>query len=175
MKSFVKPLLLSIALASAGVVAIAQSPATGTMAMAGARDHGRMDPAKMQQKRAAHTAELKAKLNLNSAQESAWAQFVAAMQPPADAGMKAGREDHQKMREQWKPLTTPQRIDRMNAMKTERDAQMRKRTDATLAFYIALSPEQQQVFDANAMRMGGMNRHHGERGRGHSDMQHKHG
>ena len=53
------------------------------------------------------------------------------------------------------------------------EAQMRQRTDATLAFYIALSPEQQQVFDANAMRMGGMNSHHGMRGRG-GDMQHKH-
>jgi len=173
MKSIVKPLLLSIALASAGVVAIAQSPATGPMTMAGPRDHGRMDPAKMQQKRAEHMAELKAKLKLNGAQEGAWAQFVAAMQPPADAGKKMGREDRQKMHEQWKTLTTPQRIDRMTAMKAERDAQMRQRTDATLAFYIALSPEQQQVFDANAMRMGGMNSHHGMRGRG-GDMQHKH-
>lgn len=175
MKSIVKPLLLSIALASAGMVAIAQSPATGTMAMAGAHDHGRMDPARMQQKRAAHMAELKAKLNLNGAQENAWAQFVAAMQPPADAGMRMGRENRQKMHEEWKTLTTPQRIDRMTAMKAERDAQTRKRTDATLAFYIALLPEQQQTFDANTLRMGGMSSHHGERGRGHGDKQHKHG
>lgn len=173
MKSIVKPLLLSIVLASAGVVAIAQSPATGTMAMAGAHDHGRMDPARMQQKRAAHMAELKAKLNLNGAQEDTWTQFVAAMQPPTDAGMKMNRENRQKMHEEWKTLTTPQRIDRMTAMKAERDAQMRKRTDATLTFYIALSPEQQQVFDANAMRMGSMNGRHGEHGRGHGDMQHK--
>jgi Spy/CpxP family protein refolding chaperone len=175
MKSIIKPLLLSIALASAGVVAIAQAPATGTMTMAGARDHGRMDPARMQQKRTAHMAELKGKLKLSGAQEGAWAQFVGAMQPPADAGMKMGRENRQKMHEEMKTLTTPQRIDRMITMKTERDAQMRKHTDATLTFYSALTPEQQQVFDANAMRMGGMNRHDGERGRGHGDKQHKHG
>lgn len=175
MKSIVKPLLLSIALASTGVVAIAQSPAIGTTAMSGAREHGRMDPARMQQKMAAHMADLKAKLNLNGAQEGAWVQFVGAMQPPADARMKMGRENRQKMHEEWKTLTTPQRIDRMTEMKAERDARMRKRTDATLAFYMALSPEQQQVFDANTMRMGGMQGHHGERGRGHDDKQRQHG
>ena len=50
MKSILKPLLLSMALAGAGVsmVAIAQTPAMGMMAHSGAHDHGRMDPARMQ-------------------------------------------------------------------------------------------------------------------------------
>jgi periplasmic protein CpxP/Spy len=165
MKSILKPLLLSVVLASAGMTAIAQSPGMGAMTTTGAREHGRMDPAKMQQRMAAHMAELKAKLNLNGAQEDAWAQYMAAMQPPADAGKRMGREERQKMHEQWKTMTTPQRIDQMNAMKAERDAQMRKRTDATLAFYTTLSAEQQQVFDANTMGMG---RHDG--GRSHGDM-----
>ncbi|MEO8544652.1 MAG: Spy/CpxP family protein refolding chaperone [Burkholderiaceae bacterium] len=174
MKSIVKPLLLSVLLASAGMVAIAQSSGTAGTTMTGAHARGHMDPAKMQQHMAARMATLKAKLNLNGAQEGTWAQYMAAMQPPADAGKNMGREERQKMREEWKTMTTPQRIDRMNAMKTERDAQMRKRTDATLAFYTALSPEQQQVFDANAfMGMGGPR---GERGHGHhGDKPMKHG
>ena len=90
MKSILKPLLLSVVLACAGVTAIAQSPGMGAMTTTGAREHGRMDPAKMQQRMAAHMAELKAKLNLNGAQEDAWAQYVAAMQPPADAGRTHG-------------------------------------------------------------------------------------
>lgn len=172
MKSILKPLLLSMALAgaSASMVAVAQTPATGQMAHSGARDHGRMDPARMQQKMAAHAAELKAKLNLNGAQEDAWAQYVAAMQPPADAAQRMGRDNRQKMREEWKAMTTPQRIERMNTMKAQRDAHMATRQQATLAFYATLSAEQQQVFDANAMG-GGRHGRGGERG----GKQHKHG
>jgi periplasmic protein CpxP/Spy len=166
MKSILKPLLLSLVLAGAGMTAIAQSPGMGAMATAGAHEHGRMDPAKMQQRMAAHMAGLKAKLKLTGAQEGAWAQYMAAMQPPADGGKHMGRDEHQKMRAQWKTMTTPQRIEQMNAMKAEHDAQMRKRTDATLAFYTALSAEQQQVFDANTMGMGG---HGGDRGHGGMD------
>lgn len=171
MKSILKPLLLSMALAgaSASMVAVAQTPGMGMMAHSGAKDHGRMDPARMQQKMAVHTAELKAKLKLTGAQEDAWTQYVAAMQPPTDAGKHMGRENRQKMHEELKTLTTPQRIERMNVMKTQRDALMGKRHDATLVFYRALSAEQQQVFDANAM--GGQHGRGGQRG----GMQHKHG
>jgi periplasmic protein CpxP/Spy len=165
MKSILKPLLLSVALAGAGMTAIAQTPGMGGMTMASAHEHGRMDPAKMQQRMVAHMAELKAKLKLNGAQEAAWTQYTAAMQPPANGGSHMGRDERQKMHAQWKTMTTPQRIEQMNAMKAERDAQMRKRTDATLAFYTTLSAEQQQVFDANTMGMG---RHDG--GRSHGDM-----
>jgi hypothetical protein len=169
MKSILKPLLLSIALAGASVsmVAIAQTPGTGMMAHSGGQDHGRMDPAKMQQRMAAHMAELKAKLKLTGAQEEGWTQFVAAMKPPAGAGQKMGREDHKKMHEEMQKLTTPQRIERMNAMKAQRDGEMTKRHEATLTFYRTLSAEQQQVFDANAMG--------GHRGGGRGGNQRKHG
>lgn len=173
MKSILKPLLLSMALAGASVsmVAVAQTPATGMgmMAHSGAKDHARMDPARMQQRMAARTAELKAKLKLTGAQEETWTQYVAAMQPPADAGQHMGRENRQKMHEEMQKLTTPQRIERMNTMKAQRDTQMGKRQEATLAFYGTLSAEQQQVFDANAM--GGRHGQGGERG----GKQRKHG
>ena len=59
-------------------------------------------------------------------------------------------------------LTTPQRMEKMQAMKAERDAHMGKRMEATKAFYAALTPEQQTVFDAQPMRgmHGGQGGHH---------------
>lgn len=53
-------------------------------------------------------------------------------------------------------LPTPERIDKMKALRTEHmnamNAAMDKHADATKAFYATLTPEQQKVFDANTMR-----------------------
>jgi Spy/CpxP family protein refolding chaperone len=67
-------------------------------------------------------------------------------------------------REDWAKLTTPERLDKMQALKAERDARMDKRIDATKSFYAALTPEQQKVFDSQ--RHGGFQRAgmKGERG-----------
>ena len=154
MKSVFKPLLISTLLATAGLVAYAQG-AGGPMPDGSRMHHGHMDPAKMQEMMAKRQAALKAKLNLNAGQETAWATYVAAMQPPADIGARMSPESRKKMHDEWAVLTTPQRIDRMNEMKTRRDAEMAKRGDATKSFYSALSPEQQKVFDASTMRHGG--------------------
>jgi periplasmic protein CpxP/Spy len=56
-------------------------------------------------------------------------------------------------------LTTPERIDKMRAMRVQRDTEMDKRADATKAFYATLNAEQKKIFDAEAMNRGG---HHGE-------------
>lgn len=111
-------------------------------------------------------AQLKAALQLTAEQEPAWNAFVArtAHEPRAMKGMA---------REDWAKLTTPERLDKMQALKAERDAQMAKRIDATKSFYAALTPEQKKVFDAQAHggmqragmkgehRMGGQGDHHG--------------
>lgn len=168
MKSFVKPLLITALLASSAMLAQAQMPTTGQgMMRAHAQGgHGRMDPAKMQERMAARQAELKAKLGLNAAQEAAWADYVASKQAPANH-KRMNRDERRKMHEEMQSLTTPQRLDRMTAMKAERDAHMHRREQATRNFYDALTPEQQKVFDANSM-MGG-NRGEGKGG------QHRHG
>ncbi|MDT4860280.1 LTXXQ motif family protein [compost metagenome] len=79
-------------------------------------------------------------------------------------------------REDWSKLTTPQRLDKMQALRAERDAQMAKRIDATKSFYAALTPEQQKVFDAQSHRgfrhaglkgERGMGRHGGSMGGHH--------
>ena len=165
MKKLFKPLVIASLLAGLAGVAGAQTPppsgpgapgGPGGPAAHGMRDHGgRMDPAKMQERMAKRQAELKQKLQITSAQEGAWTSWTTAMKPPA--GMK--RPD----RAEFEKLSTPERIDRMRAMRTERMAAMDKRADATKTFYAALTPEQKKVFDAESARRGHRG-HGGEHG-----------
>jgi len=168
MKSIFKPLIVTAVLASSAMLAQAQMPQPGQgMMQAHAQGgQGRMDPAKMQERMAAHRAELKAKLKLNAAQDGAWNDYLAAMQPPANH-QRMSLEDRQKMHQEMQTMTTPQRLDRMTAMKAERDAQMQRRSQATRNFYDTLTAEQQKVFDANAMMGGGHGKQDGKGGHRH--------
>lgn len=133
----------------------------------GQRHAQRME--RMQKYHAERQAKLKAELKLSAQQEPAWNAFVARTAPEPRA-MKAGA------REDWSKLTTPERLDKMQALKAERDAQMAQRIDATKRFYASLTPEQQKVFDTQAHggmqrasmkgehRMGGQGGHHGMQG-----------
>ncbi len=96
-------------------------------------------------RRAEHTAQLKQSLALTPAQESAWTDFTTALQMRSDFA-KLGRVNMQ-------DLTTPERIDRMRAMRAQRNAAMDQRADATKAFYAQLQPEQQKTFDQSNIRM----------------------
>lgn len=136
-----KSLVLAGMLATAGHAAFAADAPPPPPPGSGMAQH---DPAKMHERMLKHMAALKAKLQLTATQESAWTTFTASMQPVARTGPRPDRAEFAK-------LTTPERIDKMRAMRAERDAAMDKRTDATKAFYAALTPEQQKVFDANAM------------------------
>ena len=103
--------------------------------------------AKMQERMAQRQAALKKSLELSADQEPAWNAFVATMQPgerPAHLG-QLSRDEAQK-------LTTPERIERMRAQRSQRQAQMDLRTDAVLAFYAKLNPAQQKTFDAHTGR-----------------------
>ncbi len=113
----------------------------------------RMDKmhAQMGERHAKHLADLKGKLKLEAGQESAWAAFEQSMQPAAQPMAHPDRAAMEKM-------TTPERIDQMQAHKTQRDAQMQKHADATKTFYAALNATQKKVFDAETARVmrGGM-------------------
>ena len=161
MKSLFKPLLVAGLLACVGFTALAQTaPQQDPVHARGMMHHDRMDPAKIHEMVARRQAELKAKLKLTANQENAWADYVAAMQPPADMATRMGAENRRKVHEEMAALTTPERIDRMRALKAQRDAEIAKREDATKALYSALSAEQQKVLDANPMRQGPGDRHH---------------
>jgi Spy/CpxP family protein refolding chaperone len=122
---------------------------------------------KMQQhkaeKIAKHQTDLKAALKLSAAQEPAWAAFTGAMKAPAAHAKNCPSHD------EMAKLTTPQRMEKMQAMKSEHDKQMTQRMEATKTFYAALTPEQQKVFDDKSQRKG---RHSGERGHGERGMNH---
>lgn len=159
-RTSIQGLVIAGLLAGLGQAAMAQSPAAPPPPPA--ERMARHDPAKMQAHMLKRQAELKAKLKITAAQEAAWTTFTASMQPPAH-GPRPDRAEFDK-------LSTPERIDKMRALRAERDAEMDKRGDATKAFYAALSPEQQKVFDANAMPHrghGGPGGHGGPEDRSH--------
>ncbi len=68
--------------------------------------------------------------------------------------------------------TTPQVIDQMAARQAKREQRMAQHADATKRFYAALSPEQQQVFDAlrRLSHEGRGHRGFGGHGFGHGPM-----
>jgi hypothetical protein len=106
--------------------------------------------------------ELKAKLNLQAAQEPAWNTFTQSMQHPA----RMARPE----RATFEQMTTPERLDQMQAMKAQRDAHMQQRADATKAFYAMLNTDQKQVFDQETARMmkgSGMHAMKHQGGHGH--------
>ena len=164
-----KRLWIAALLAASGAVAIAQTPAQPAAgeqppraASAEMRRAAPRDPAQWQQRMAERHAQrldkLKAELKLSPAQEGAWNQFSAAMQPPApDARGPASRADFAR-------LSTPERIDLMQKRADERHARMKQRGDATKAFYAQLTPEQQKSFDSRAQRAGRGEGWHGGHG-----------
>ena len=159
-------LMLAGLLATAGAGAMAQgtdaapaalNPASSATAKSPYGEHmGRHDPAQMQAWMAKRQAALKAQLTITPAQEAAWTTFTAAMQPPAR--MMGSERPMAAQRAEFDKLTTPERIDKMKALRTQRmsemNAEMDKRGDATKAFYAALSLEQQKTFDAEHRKMG---------------------
>lgn len=131
-------------------------PATAGTTAPKARPQGSSSsPAERHQRHEAHRAQrmaaLKDQLKLTPAQEPAWAAFTTAMQP----GERPARLDPQGLEK----LTTPERIDRMRALRAQHAADADRRGEATKTFYAALTPEQQKTFDAQAHlghRMGHM-------------------
>ena len=152
-----KNLLIALAALSVGGAAMAQAP---VKAVEGQR------PALTQEQRAAKMAEHRAKmqarkaerqkqlhdaLKLNASQEQAWNTFVAASKPAerAKPGDHAARAS----------LSAPERMERMIERSKQRTAAMEQRLAALKTFYAVLTPEQQKVFDEQAMRGK-----HGKRG-----------
>ena len=118
------------------------------------------DRAKMQERMAQRMAAFKEKLQLSPAQQPAWDTFTTAMQP----GERHARLDRQGMEQ----LTTPERIDRMHAVRTQRAAQADRRGEGVKTFYATPTPAQQKTFDAQTQRMQG-----GQYGQRHHYKDHK--
>ncbi len=161
MKVNFKPVVLAAVLATSALVALAQSgPGPAAGAGPGMHQPDGERHTRQQERMKAHmdkrAADLKAKLKLSTEQESSWNAFVAAMKPPARASMPK-REDMAK-------LSTPERLDKMNELRKQRDAAFEQRDAATRTFYGSLSAEQKKVFDESTARSS--HRHGPHRGHG---------
>ena len=134
-----------------------------------ARDPARMRERRemrMQQRMAQHLTDLKARLQITPAQEGVWTEFASTVQSHKRAqGMN---------RQDMAQLTTPERIDRMRALRAERIAEADRHGDATKALYAALTPAQQKTMDEQTLRHHGKGNRMGE-GRGDHGGMHHHG
>lgn len=158
--------ILRTSLFLAAVLVAASGSATAQMGPGGMSGHrashheghqgSRME--KMHEHRSArhqqHLGELKTKLQLQASQEAAWTAFADAMQPPVQPHARAQRAAMDK-------LTTPERIEQMQAMHAQHEATMKKRAQATLTFYASLDTEQKKTFDAETARFMGKGPMHG--------------
>jgi len=126
-----------------------QAGMQGMQGMQGMRQDrmGKMDPTRMQARVDQRNATLKAELKITAAQEAAWTAYTEAMKPGA-AKAEHQRPDPAELAK----LTTPERLDKMQALRAqhmgEMSVAMDKHVQATKALYAELSPEQQKVFDA---------------------------
>jgi len=131
------------------------------------RMHGMMGQPKMQEQRdnmraarhQKHLDEMKVYLQLQASQEAAWQNFAGVMKTPIKRATALAPSELEK-------LTTPERIDKMMAQKTERDAEIAKRMNASKTFYATLSPTQQKVFDTHTQKLFAKG-HMGQHGRMH--------
>ena len=124
--------------------------------------HGRhhmADGERMAAMRGAHLASIKKQLRLTPEQEAAWNQWQEAVKPPQGID----RADMKKS--DWAGLSTPQRLDKMQALHEEHSQRMSqalaRHAEAIKAFYAALTAAQQKTFDDLTLRhMTGRARSH---------------
>lgn len=164
--------LLTLALGAGSLAALAQTAApaapTAPSSSAGSHRHPAERQDRMHARLGQHLDKLKGRLQLSAAQEGDWARFSSALQArPAHAG-------HEARHQELMGLNTPERLDRMKALRAQHQAEMNtfmdRRSDATKAFYATLTAEQKKVFDAEGARF--MQARHGAGDRGHEGRGH---
>jgi hypothetical protein len=142
---FALSLLVASTTFVAAIPAQAQ-PMTGEMGMH--HDENRMHE-RMSKHWEKRQTELKSKLHLTAAQEPAWSTFVEGTKVPSKAVAQPIERDA------LAKLSTPERLDKMNAAHEANLATMqthlKQRTEATRVFYSQLSSEQKKVFDAETL------------------------
>lgn len=163
MQTAYKHLVAAAALALVGLTAGAQAPQPAVVApgpapmMQGQRPMMQQHMAHQQQRAAQRQERLKQILQITPAQEGAWNAWIGSRQ--------AGKSFQRGQRAELAQLNTPERIDRMRALRAARVAEADRRGEATKTFYAALAPAQQKAFDAlqserGFKRGGGQRGHH---------------
>jgi Spy/CpxP family protein refolding chaperone len=113
----------------------------------------------MQQRMERRMEGLKRILQITPNQQGAWDAWAAAMRPAHPMMQRHARGE-------FAALSTPERIDRMRQLRTQRQAEMDRRGDATKVFYAQLTPPQQKAFDEISLKVlkGGRGHRGGHRG-----------
>ena len=149
--SFLQHRIAAAAVLAALALPVLAQPAPSDAPAAGAPAQQARKPGDLQERHQARMAQranaFKAQLKLTPEQEPAWTAFMAAMQP----AQRTTRLDPADMEKR----TTPERIDRMRALRAQHAAEADRRGEATKTFYAALTPEQQKTFDSRGQNMRG--------------------
>ncbi|MDO9636233.1 MAG: Spy/CpxP family protein refolding chaperone [Thiobacillus sp.] len=159
---FAKRILLAGLVAGSGMLAVSAFAMPEGAAAAKPGCESRQGHANREAQRAERMSALKDKLQLAPTQEAAWNAFVGAGQ----SGLKRAGGDRQAMHAEFAKLSTPERLDRMQAMSDMRRVKMAERTEAIKAFYGQLTPAQRTVFDGEVMQKR-QRGHHGRHGHRH--------
>ncbi|BAL23542.1 Spy/CpxP family protein refolding chaperone [Azoarcus sp. KH32C] len=146
MKSLIRTSILaafvaSLGFGSMGAMAAGQGDCDGPHGGMARMYH--MDPAGITERATQRLAQLQAALALKPGQMAAWDQFKGVMQEKA----RTAAEHMQAMRNQERPKTALERMDRMEAFSRERMAALQDVRKATEAFYGRLDAAQKKVFD----------------------------
>ncbi len=112
----------------------------------------KFDPAQRAERMAQHQQKLHDALKLTSAQESAWATYLAAIKPQTPVG----RADRISLKE----LPAPERLEKQIEFSRQRLAKQESRLAALKTFYAVLTPEQQKTFDQATVGRHGRHGHH---------------
>ena len=107
-------------------------------------------PASAAWAQAGDAAELHAALHLTLPQEAAWRDYQQALEPDPISQAR-----HQSAQMMMTGLPTPRRIDLIEANMQADVEVMHRQGEATKAFYGALTPEQQKVFDRETLPQPG--------------------
>ena len=149
--SFLQHRIAAAAVLAALALPVLAQPAPSDAPAAGAPAQQARKPGDLQERHQARMAQranaFKAQLKLTPEQEPAWTAFMAAMQP----AQRTARLDPADLEKR----TTPERIDRMRALRAQHAAEADRRGEATKTFYAALTPEQQKTFDSRGQNMRG--------------------
>ena len=149
--SFLQHRIAAAAVLAALALPVLAQPAPSDAPAAGAPAQQARKPGDLQERHQARMAQranaFKAQLKLTPEQEPAWTAFMAAMQP----AQRTARLDPADMEKR----TTPERIDRMRALRAQQAAEADRRGEATKTFYAALTPEQQKTFVSRGQNMRG--------------------
>jgi hypothetical protein len=142
-------LALTLLLAATSFTALAPAQAQPIMGEMGMHHNEGRHHERMGKNWERRQTELKSKLRLTTAQETAWNTFVEGMKVP---GKRLGQDID---RDALAKLSTPERLEKMNAVHEANlaviQAHIKQRADATRTFYNQLNADQQKVFDAETL------------------------